>query len=289
MTIHHRLRWRALTVASIICVIGAWPAYVDAHATFLNAPASVPADTDIALTMSVPHERDDTTFNVDVAIQLPDGWTGVACQTKPTWTCTMPNEAGHVVVRYVKDAGADPAEDETFQYTAHVGPTVETVSFPTLQTYNTGEVVAWIGDPGGSDPAPTLEVTAAPPTTPPPTPAPTSPPATNPSATPAPTTAAVPATTAAPVSTIASTSSSSTSTEPTTTSKASTTTSAVTTTSDSTSTASARTTSSQPNESGSDSSNAGIIVAVIVVLCAAAGTGAYLYVRRQRAASPPAE
>ena len=149
---HHPRRWRALVVASIICFIGALPAYVDAHAVFVNAPANVPADTDIDLTMNVPHERDDTTFNVDVAIQLPAGWNGVVCQVKPTWTCTMGTESGHVVVRFVKDSGAGPAEDETFQYTAHAGPNSGTASFPTLQTYNTGEVVAWIGEPGSSDP-----------------------------------------------------------------------------------------------------------------------------------------
>ena len=74
----------------IIGLIGVWaPPRVDAHAVFVGAPASVAADTDIALTMNVPHERDDTTYNVEVAIRLPEGWTGLSCQSKPTWTCAI--------------------------------------------------------------------------------------------------------------------------------------------------------------------------------------------------------
>jgi Domain of unkown function (DUF1775) len=285
MTRHHR-RWRALAAISIIGFVSSWPAYVDAHAVFVNTPASISADTDVALSMSVPHERDDTTYNVDVAIQLPDGWTGVACATKATWTCTMANESGHVVIQYVKDAGAAPAEDETFQYTAHAGSVLGTVEFPTLQTYNTGEVVAWIGAPGGGDPAPTLEVTAAPPTTPPATPAPTNPPETDPPVIPAPTVAPTPTTAVATtIPTSASSSSpSTTATTSSTTTTADTTTTAVSTTEPTSTTT--LTTVTQPSDSDSEGGNAGVVVAIVVALLAAAGAGTYLYLRRRRATNP---
>jgi uncharacterized protein YcnI len=278
----HRRRSRALITAVVICAVGSWPAYVDAHAVFVNAPATIPADSDVVLTMNVPHERDDTTYNVDVAMQLPEGWTGVACQTKATWTCTMPTESGHVVIRFVKDAGAPPAEDEAFQFTAHAGPAQGTVSIPTLQTYNTGEVVAWIGDPNASEPAPTLQVGPAAPTTPPVTPAPTNPADTAPPATPAPTAAP---TTAIPTSTVPSTSTTSPTSTTTTTSAPSTTSTTATT---STSSTVALTTTTEPSDADSDDSNTGVIVAIVVLL-AAAGAGTYVFVRRRRPTIPPVD
>ena len=102
MTCHRRRR--AVSVAILFGLVGAWaPVRVDAHAEFEDAPASVAPDTDIALTLFVEDERDDATYNAKIAIRLPEGWTGVDCETKPTWTCTIAIESQRDVIRFTKD------------------------------------------------------------------------------------------------------------------------------------------------------------------------------------------
>ena len=127
-----------------------------AHATFVGAPNGVPAGSEQALVMGVPHERDDTTYNVDIVIAMPANWQALSCQTKPTWTCSIGTSGGRPVVRFVKDAGSGPAEDESFGFSVRASTVVGSFSFPTVQTYNTGEVVRWIDGPGGGEPAPVL-------------------------------------------------------------------------------------------------------------------------------------
>lgn len=274
-----------------------WSDKVDAHAVFVGAPASVVADNDVSLTMNVPHERDDATYNVGVAIRLPEGWGGVACQAKPTWTCTIGIESARTVIRYTKDAGADPAEDETFLFTVHAATTPGTVSFQTLQTYNTGEVVAWIADPGSDEPAPNLQVTAAPPTAPPTrpppvAPTPSEPEPTNPTVaappTVAPTVAPVTQSTAAtsPPSTVAP--STSTSVLPTTSSSIQRTTSTVASSAPTETTVNVGSAVTKPPETGSGGGNTAAIVAVVVVILAAGAAGSYIYLRRRQPTNSPA-
>jgi hypothetical protein len=151
----------AVVLIVFLGVLGTLSEWVDAHATFIG-PQTVAASTRTSLVMNVPNERDDTTFNVEVAIRLPDGWSGLGCRTKPSWTCSIGSEFGHAVVRFRKDVGAAQAEDETFGFTVLTGTATGTVSFPTAQTYNTGETVSWIDGPNSAEPAPSLQVTEAP-------------------------------------------------------------------------------------------------------------------------------
>ena len=287
-----RLTRFLLVVASILGLIGLLPALVDAHAVFVGAPASVVADTDVALTMNVPNERDDTTYNVGVAIRLPQGWTGVTCQNKPTWTCSIGAESGLDVIRFDKDPNAAPAEDETFRITTHSGTTPGVVSFPTLQTYNTAEVVAWIGPAGSAEPAPTLEVTGAsspttqvaaiptvasttvaPTTVAPPTAAPTTS-TMAPSVTTSMTTIAAPPTTVLTATTTTMLPSSSTSS--TEAARATTTTAILST---STELTLAPTAAISDASSSSDSGHSGLIVVVLVLIAASAG--GFVYLRRR--------
>jgi hypothetical protein len=264
----HRHR-RVCFAAILIGLVGVWaPVRVDAHAEFENAPASVDPDSDIALTLFVEDERDAATYNAKVAIRLPEGWTGVACESKPTWTCAIAVESQRVVIRFTKGEGAAPAEDETFNLTLHSGTNLGTATFPVLQTYNTGEEVGWIGDPGLDNEAPTLEVAGDVPTTPTTLPATstTIPPATTVAPTSAPTTvAATVAPTAPAPSTTATTAS-----EPT-----------------DTAVILVAPTPTQPSEGESDEDSAATIILIVLVL-AAAGAAMFYYWKQRRPPTPPA-
>jgi uncharacterized protein YcnI len=258
------MRRPLLALALVTALVLLWAAPANAHASFVGAPAGIPTNSDQALTMSVPLERDDTTWNVDVLIAMPAGWQAVGCEQKPTWTCEVTTADGRPVVHFVKSDPATPAEDETFRFGVKTGNDVGTFAVPTLQTYNTGEVVRWIGASGSDNPAPVLTTiaggTTAPPTVPttPPTHAPTVPPTTAQPSTP--TTAAV--TTAAP-----------------TTGPASTTVAPSSTTTSSTTEAPGVTVA--PDGSGDDGDGGGSaapwIIGGLVVVAAAAGGGVYFW------------
>lgn len=127
-----------------------------AHAGFVGAPSGYPANTDQALTLNVPHERDDVTYSVDVVVAMPSGWTALSCQTKATWECSLGTVDARQVVRFTKASGAEAAEAETFQFGARTASAAGSYAFPTVQTYNTGEIVRWIGGAGTDKPAPIL-------------------------------------------------------------------------------------------------------------------------------------
>ena len=141
-------------LSSAIVLFSSSPA--SAHAGFVGAPSGYPANTDQALTLKVPHERDAATYNVDVAVAMPPGWTALLCQSKATWSCSLDTIDARQVVRFTKASGAEAVEDQNFQFLARTASTAGSYAFPTVQTYNTGEIVRWIGAAGTDKPAPTL-------------------------------------------------------------------------------------------------------------------------------------
>ncbi len=267
----HLLRKRALTVAVVVGIVGAWaPASVFAHVEFEDAPATVAPNSDIALTLHVANEREASNFNVAVAMRLPEGWTGVSCETKPTWTCEISTVSERVEVHFDKDAGAAAAEDETFEFTLHSAATLGTATFPTLQTYDTGEEVGWIGDPGSENPSPVLEVAD---------------PATTTTESGATTTAAAATTTAGAATTLAPTTTgtpeATTPVEPTTTALTAEAPGDTVTILDTTVTTTA-------DSSSDDDANTGLILAIALVV-AAAVAGTVMYLRRRKPPVPPTD
>jgi uncharacterized protein YcnI len=148
----------ALTLAFVWGAVVAPPA--GAHAVFQGV-RSVPADVDAPLTMFVPHERDEATYNVKVIVAVASGWRAVACVPKPTWACSIGTAGGSEAITYAKDAGAARAEDETFEFTLHSPGPGDTASFPTRQVYSDAEAVDWSGPPGSPEPAPLLRTLEA--------------------------------------------------------------------------------------------------------------------------------
>ncbi|HUP76125.1 MAG TPA: DUF1775 domain-containing protein [Acidimicrobiales bacterium] len=155
-------------IAALFILLPSSPA--SAHATFVGAPNGYPANSEQTLTMNVPHERENTTYNVAVSVRIPASWGASSCQSKPTWTCSIDVVEGRQIFRFAKNPGSEVAEDETFQFAVRTAPAAGTFPFETVQTYKTGEVVSWIGAAGTANPAPmlsTLPGGTAPQSTPP--------------------------------------------------------------------------------------------------------------------------
>lgn len=181
------------------------------HATF--AEVGVPADSEQRITMFVPEERGPTVHNVGIDLRVPVGWSALGCQQVAPWACQV---ADGGVIKWTKTPGAAPSDADTrFVFTVRTG-SPGMVSVPVVQTYDSGEVVRWIGPADSEEPAAFVEVlpqgAPVPPTTalttttsaPAPAPTTTRPAATTASTRPASTATATPTTTttaAAPTST----------------------------------------------------------------------------------------
>ncbi len=134
-------------------VVCAGPA--GAHAQFQGVKSVAP-NTDSPITMFVPHERDETKYNVKIVVAVASGWQAVSCEQKSTWTCVLGQSGGSSVITFAKDVGAARDEDETFVFTVHSHEGIVTSPFPTQQVYDDGEAVNWSGPPGSAEPAPLL-------------------------------------------------------------------------------------------------------------------------------------
>ena len=123
----------------------------------------------------VPTERDaDTT---KVSMQLPEGLFFVSFQPKEGWTREVKMETldppvelfGTEYTERVAEVTwsggkIGPGEFDEFGMSARMPeaePGTELV-FPAVQTYSTGEVVRWIGEPDAETPAPRVTILAAP-------------------------------------------------------------------------------------------------------------------------------
>lgn len=129
------------------------PATAFAHASF--DLGQVPAESEQALTLRVPIERDAA--NDRIAVLVPTGFEVVDCAGAEGWDCgTEPSDDGTVVslMRTADDAGTTEQFDLTL-----AAPSDEGVyAFPVVQTYDDDEEVAWVNEPGSDRPAPRLQV-----------------------------------------------------------------------------------------------------------------------------------
>ena len=169
-------------VAAVAAVVGLWSSAASAHVT-INTLGPVTQGSFATLGFSVPNERDDA-GTVKVSVQLPKdhALAFVSVQPVPGWdvTTTMrtldqPLEGEGSSVTEVVDtitwtAAGDtqiaPGQFELFWISAGQMPTdVDELAFPAIQTYSSGEEVAWIETAGGGAeperPAPSVQLVAA--------------------------------------------------------------------------------------------------------------------------------
>ncbi|HWV84925.1 MAG TPA: YcnI family protein [Capillimicrobium sp.] len=169
---------RRLTILAVLAGALAAPAVAGAHVTV--QPAQVPAGGHAVLDVRVPNERDDAA-TVKVQVQVPPGVTSVSYEPEPGWRTEVefakldtPIETpdGPIIeaVSTVTWTGSgrgdgriDPGQFRDFRISMAVpGEPGDVLTFKALQTYDSGEVVRWIGGPGSDEPAATVDVVAGP-------------------------------------------------------------------------------------------------------------------------------
>jgi uncharacterized protein len=162
-----RLTLALTTIASL-----ALAAPASAHVTV--QPNEVPAEGFVVEDVRVPNETEDAnTTKVD--LQLPDGFLEVSYQPVPGWKAkvttkklakpvkTEEGEVTEQVTRVTWTGGKiAPGQFQDFPLSVQIpGKAGDTLTFKTIQTYDNGDVVRWIGTPGSEEPAPQVRVTAA--------------------------------------------------------------------------------------------------------------------------------
>jgi uncharacterized protein YcnI len=117
----------------------------------------------------VPNERDDAN-TTRVQVQFPP-LAFVSFQDTPGWerteemqTLDEPLEVfGEELTEVIgtvtwRGGEIEPGEFEEFGFSARMPDAVGTLEFPAIQTYDSGEVVRWIGPPDSEEPAALVQV-----------------------------------------------------------------------------------------------------------------------------------
>jgi uncharacterized protein YcnI len=154
-----------LATASLCFGIAA-PAW--AHVTV--QPAEAPVGSFFRFVVRVPNERPDAS-TTKVEVQFPENLTFVSFQPKEGWErkvrMTKLEEPIEVFGEEIDEVvgsvtwsggGIDPGEFDEFGFSARVPEEPTELEFPALQTYDSGEVVRWIGPPDAEEPAALVDV-----------------------------------------------------------------------------------------------------------------------------------
>jgi uncharacterized protein len=154
------------------------PAGAAAHVTL--QPAEAPAGGFTRLDVRVPNEQDNAATD-KIEVQMPDGFVFVSYQPVPGWTVDLKkqklakpveSEDGTIdeqvkTVAFTADdpaAGIQPGQFQDFGLSVGIPESAkegDELTFPSIQTYDNGDVVRWIGAPDSEEPAPQVLVTAA--------------------------------------------------------------------------------------------------------------------------------
>lgn len=160
-----------------ICALAALaaPAAAQAHVTL--QPDEAPAGGFARLDVRVPNERDDASTS-KVQVKFPPGFVFASYEPVPGWTVRIVKRQ---LAEPIADHGEEIAEEiDTITWTAgnraKVGPGQfqdfglslgipdrpgQALTFKALQTYDSGEVVRWIGAPDADEPAPQVTLAAS--------------------------------------------------------------------------------------------------------------------------------
>jgi uncharacterized protein YcnI len=154
------------------------PSVAQAHVTL--QPEEVPAGGFARLDVRVPNERDNAATE-RVEVRLPDGFVFVSYEPVPGWDVEVRSEKlaepieafGEEITEQIatvtwtaadRGAAIQPGEFRDFGLSVGMPQDAqegEALTFPALQTYDSGEVVRWIGPPDAEEPAAQVTLTAS--------------------------------------------------------------------------------------------------------------------------------
>ena len=163
------MRIGAKLVASVgVVIVMAGPAA--AHVTI--QPTEAPTGEFFRFVVRVPNEREDAA-TTKVEVQFPQNLFFASFQPVEGWqrrvemvTLEEPvevfGEPQDTVVGTVTweaaETGLGPGEFQEFGFSALVPEEPGDLTFPSIQTYDSGDVVRWIGPPDSDEPAPIVDV-----------------------------------------------------------------------------------------------------------------------------------
>jgi len=165
-----RVKW-FMGCAAVTAIL-ALPAGAGAHVAVL--PDQAAAKALVVENVHVPNEQDDASTN-KVSVQLPPGFAEVSVAPVPGWKVAVKKtklaepittDEGDKVTEQVSQVTwsggkIDPGEFQDFPVSLETPEEPQTLTFKTIQTYDNGDVVRWIGPPDDEDPAPQVKVVAA--------------------------------------------------------------------------------------------------------------------------------
>jgi len=145
-----------------------------AHVTL--QPEQAPAGGFARLDVRVPNERDDAA-TTQVRVQFPDGFAFVSYEPVPGWEVEVRRErldepieafgeqireqVDEVVMTAEEGQGIRPGQFRDFGLSVGLPDQAgAALTFPSLQRYEGGETVRWIGPPDSDEPAPQVRLVA---------------------------------------------------------------------------------------------------------------------------------
>ena len=167
------MRRIAITAGAALALLA--PAAAQAHVSI--HPNEVPVGSFATLDIRVPNEMEKAD-TVKVSVQVPPGFLDVSPEYMPGWSVEVKTtklakpvqtDDGEVTeqVKEItwtgdgKQGKIPPEQFLSFPISTEIpGKAGEELSFKTLQYYDNGEVVRWIGPPASEEPAPQIDVTA---------------------------------------------------------------------------------------------------------------------------------
>lgn len=166
---------RRITLAAAAAFALALPTAAQAHVSI--HPNELPVGSFATMDIRVPNEMEKAN-TVKLAVQFPPGFLDVSPEYMPGWSVDVKTtklakpvqtDDGEVTeeVKQITWTGQGeqgkipPEQFLSFPISTEIpGKAGEELSFKTLQYYDNGEVVRWIGSPDSDEPAPQVDVTA---------------------------------------------------------------------------------------------------------------------------------
>jgi uncharacterized protein YcnI len=135
------------------------PCIATAMAHVVVTPGEVETDSFEVFTLRVPTEKSVPTTRVELFI--PDGVTVTSVQPTPGWKIALKRTNGRVT-SIVLRGKLPPERFQQFSFQARTPAQEGTITWKAFQTYRTGEVVRWTGEPGDEEASTTKVVSGRP-------------------------------------------------------------------------------------------------------------------------------